>query len=458
MRFLCHLRISTLIITIGALFIFVFLFQLLLEFNYIKEDSTSEKTGPINHVLMNSKMNEVKHPVILWWTPFTGEGYVLKTCRDKKCFFTEDRTFQSHPLIKAMMFYGSKFDVMDLPLPRNGSRIHWALLHEESPKNTPVLSHAAALRLFNFTSTFSRHSHSPLTLQYLRDADILRDMKYFVPTETKNRLLQELAPVAYIQSDCSTPLERDAYVTELMKYIPVDSYGSCIQNKKLPPSLANPLESMDSDEFFHFVARYKFTLAFENAVCEDYITEKLWRPLIVGSVPVYMGSPSVKDWLPNNSSAIIAADFKSPQDLAEYLLSINKDDNMYNSFLQHKLSSHDRKITNTRLLSALQSRTWGVDNDLSKINMVEYFECFVCQRVNNEHTFPSVANISHYDCPRPLSPLTGLENPENWWVDQWHTGNCEAEVLKYFVDTRRNTYSSDEFYEEVKRLLFEGKC
>lgn len=54
------------------------------------------------------------------------------------------------------------------------------------------------------------------------------------------------------------------------------------------------MDSMTSDEFLHFVARYKFTLAFENAVCEDYITEKLWRPLTVGSVPIYWGSPSVQ--------------------------------------------------------------------------------------------------------------------------------------------------------------------
>jgi len=58
--------------------------------------------------------------------------------------------------------------------------------------------------------------------------------------------------------------------------------------------LTDPMENLDSDEFFHFVARYKFTLSFENAVCDDYITEKLWRPLVVGSVPIYMGSPSVR--------------------------------------------------------------------------------------------------------------------------------------------------------------------
>jgi len=42
------------------------------------------------------------------------------------------------------------------------------------------------------------------------------------------------------------------------------------------------------------VGKYKFTIAFENAICDDYITEKLWRPLIVGSVPIYYGSPSFK--------------------------------------------------------------------------------------------------------------------------------------------------------------------
>jgi len=52
--------------------------------------------------------------------------------------------------------------------------------------------------------------------------------------ERKNELLSQLAPVLYIHSDCSTPLERDAYATELMKYIPIDSYGKCVQNRNLP--------------------------------------------------------------------------------------------------------------------------------------------------------------------------------------------------------------------------------
>lgn len=53
------------------------------------------------------------------------------------------------------------------------------------------------------------------------------------------------------------------------------------------------LSTLDTDEFSKFVARYKFVIAYENSICNDYITEKLWRPLILGVVPIYFGAPNV---------------------------------------------------------------------------------------------------------------------------------------------------------------------
>ena len=35
--------------------------------------------------------------------------------------------------------------------------------------------------------------------------------------------------------------------------------------------------------------QYWFYLAFENSICNDYITEKLWRTLQTQTVPVVMG-------------------------------------------------------------------------------------------------------------------------------------------------------------------------
>ena len=51
---------------------------------------------------------------------------------------------------------------------------------------------------------------------------------------------------------------------------------------------------MMKEEFLKIQAQYKFSFATENALCTDYITEKLWRALTVGSVPVVLGSNRIK--------------------------------------------------------------------------------------------------------------------------------------------------------------------
>ena len=59
-------------------------------------------------------------------------------------------------------------------------------------------------------------------------------------------------------------------------------------------SLRDPLDGMFHEDFYKVLAQYKFTITFENAVCNDYVTEKFWRPFKVGSVPIVFGSPKIK--------------------------------------------------------------------------------------------------------------------------------------------------------------------
>lgn len=54
------------------------------------------------------------------------------------------------------------------------------------------------------------------------------------------------------------------------------------------------LSKIDSPEFYKFISKYKFVISYENSVCNDYITEKLWRPLIIVTVPIYFGSPTIQ--------------------------------------------------------------------------------------------------------------------------------------------------------------------
>lgn len=270
---------------------------------------------------------------------------------------------------------GTDFSINSLPLPRKDYH-DWALFHEESPKNNYKLFHEPIITLFNHTATFSRHSHLPLTTQYLEGVEVLKSLRYMIPLQMKNSLRKKLAPLVYVQSDCNPPSDRDSYVRELMCHIEVDSYGECLHNRDLPQHLRNPT-AMNDGNFYKILAQYKFILAFENAICEDYITEKLWRPLKLGVVPVYFGSPSIVDWLPSNKSAILVSRFSHPRELAHYIKTLDTNDQEYESYLQWKLKGD---ISNPRLLTAMKERKWGVQ-DTTQDSYIDTFECMVCNRV-----------------------------------------------------------------------------
>ncbi|XP_020288118.1 alpha-(1,3)-fucosyltransferase 10 isoform X2 [Pseudomyrmex gracilis] len=378
-------------------------------------------------------------PIILWWTPF-GSDTQIKTCGNARCYLTHNRTFETNVRLKSILFYGSNFRVYDLPNWRSNV-ITWGLFHEESPRNNPILVHEKALNLFNYSSTFSRFSNVPLTLLDLPDLETL------------------IAPVLYIQSDCDTASDRDYYVLELMKHIRVDSYGACINNARLDDRLRNNyLDKLNNHEFLSFVAEYKFTIAFENAICDDYITEKLWRPLIVGSVPIYYGSPSFKDWLPNDKSAVSILDFASPVTLATFLHELLRNDSAYEEYLSHKLNNHEYRVTNKRLLNVLEKRPSKVPNEFG--NYVDKFECFVCEQVQNTHKSQEISIVTRrqYDCPLPKDPIKrDKSSKRNWWKEQWNIEKCGAKLLHHYVI---NNISIDvnHFNEQKMNMYDNNKC
>ncbi|XP_043604040.1 alpha-(1,3)-fucosyltransferase 10 isoform X1 [Bombus pyrosoma] len=388
-------------------------------------------------------------PIILWWTPF-GNDEKLRDCGNYQCYFISNRSFQYHKQIKSFLFYGSNFRINDLPKWKS-DEIPWGLLHEESPRNNPILVQQETLNLFTYSSTFSRFSDVPLTLADLPGITELLDRKYFVSTKEKTRLIYErnLAPLLYIQSDCDTASNRDIYVAELMKYIRIDSYGECLNNAQLEKRLKeNYLEILNSEDFLSFIANYKFTIAFENAVCDDYITEKLWRPLIVGSIPIYYGSPSFKDWLPNNMSAISILDFKDPVNLAKFLYNLSNNEIEYNKYLSHKLIDN-YEIENERLRKALERKEEWLSNEFG--NYVEEFECFVCKSIYQPRK-TKIVNKKHYNCPLPKNPLTNKTDHSNWWTKQWTLEKCGAKILSYHM--KNNLTINEENFESDKMKLF----
>ncbi|XP_060065638.1 alpha-(1,3)-fucosyltransferase 10-like [Ylistrum balloti] len=411
--------------------------------------STWKKT---KHRGINVAKNTPQHPVLVWWAPVSGMKDHLITCDGKQCDVSVKRGLKHDPSVRAFLFYGTEFEFSQLPLPRFPHHL-WALEHDESPKNNDfIFSHEEVLSLFNFTSTFKRESSYPLATMALPSVEWLKSMEFFLTANQKNNLQNEkrLAPVVFVHSDCNVPSGRDTYLKLLQKYVKVDVYGRCHANKKLPDHLQG-MEKYQDKAFFRFLAQYKFAFAFENAVCDDYMTEKLWRPLHLGVVPIVFGSPKVKEFLPSEKSALVVEDFSSVRNLGKTITLLDENDYIYEEYTSFKREG----ITNENLLKILKDREWsvsGMDRSKKFHNHFSGFECFMCGKIHenihreNERKPPvmSVARKDHYGCPRPKNfNDQGQYVENNKGYDSVYTKSLyNAVAFRHFYDTNNITYTN----------------
>jgi hypothetical protein len=126
-------------------------------------------------------------------------------------------------------------------------------------------------------------------------------------------------------SNCQ-PKRRLKYYEELKSHYPIEAFGSCVEKK------CDKNEHCESDQS-HLALFY---LAFESQTCTDYITEKFWRALYYGMIPIVLG-PSKQSYLDLGvppSAFIHIDDFKSAVDLAAYLHRISNDYFLYREHFQ----------------------------------------------------------------------------------------------------------------------------
>lgn len=161
-----------------------------------------------------------------------------------------------------------------------------------------------------------------------------------------------------------------------------------------------------------------------------------------------------QDWLPNNKSAILVRDYETPKDLVDYLNELNNDDDLYNSYLKHKITG---EIDNQFLLNEIKKRNWVIDKENAEdVHFFEAFECFLCDEIDNEY---GVNSGLVYNCPDLISPLTKQVNVTNWWNDFWREGRCQAHLLrKYIADRSIKKITQDMFEIETRRLINDGLC
>ena len=78
---------------------------------------------------------------------------------------------------------------------------------------------------------------------------------------------------------------------------------------------------------------YKFYLSFENSVCLDYVTEKVFRWSDYDVVPVVYGFGHENLGIPPDAY-INLLNFESLKDLADYLMYLDSNDTAYNEYFR----------------------------------------------------------------------------------------------------------------------------
>lgn len=73
-----------------------------------REELTQIQAFPASAALTDeeSPVSEGLHPIIVWWSPLTGELGRLGECGNNKCYFTVNKSYHSHPATQAFLFYG----------------------------------------------------------------------------------------------------------------------------------------------------------------------------------------------------------------------------------------------------------------------------------------------------------------------------------------------------------------
>ena len=253
--------------------------------------------------------------LLIWMWPW-GEKLDL-TCskvKYKGCRLTDDKSLYQEA--HGVLFHHSDIygNLENLPSEPRPWFQKWIWMNWEPPTFIPKLP--GLDNLINLTCCYRSDSHIPAPYGYVLPQT--SEVESF-QLPTKDKL------VCWIVSHWNDELKRVQYYNELKEHIQVDLYGKAFDKK------------VDKQNYGNIVSSCKFYLSFENSQHTDYITEKLFNPLAMGTVPVVLGTSreNYENLVPGDSF-IHVDDFSTPKELAERLLQLDQDTTEYMRFFDWK--------------------------------------------------------------------------------------------------------------------------
>lgn len=138
---------------------------------------------------------------------------------------------------------------------------------------------------------------------------MIKYLESYADNEMLRLVKSKQKSAAWFVSHCNAYSNRDGLVRKLQQFADVDIYGKC-------GTLSCKRWSNECDEMLN--TTYRFYLAFENSLCMDYLTEKVYDTINHLVIPVIYSGADISRFLPPRSY-IDADKFRSVEDLAVFL-------------------------------------------------------------------------------------------------------------------------------------------
>ena len=231
---------------------------------------------------------------LIWYSNHVEDGYAVPA--------------RSHPHQKYIIF-------LHQPLSQN--------LFLTSNRSWPELGGRTTASQFDWLLSY--HKLSDILYTYSRGS-----AETFAPPPVNLSTRNLFAPVSWAARKCQDR-PRIRFVEDFMRHVEVDSFGDCLHTRDWPTGMSYPMQ-------YDHLANYKFYLALEAAVCEDYVSERYWLALERGSVPIVWAAPNFTEkFAPTRRSIIDVQDFDEDAGrVAQYVKYLHGNDTAYAEYLEWK--------------------------------------------------------------------------------------------------------------------------
>ena len=267
----------------------------------------------------NGQVNISNQTIKITW--FRKPQWLPSSFNFSQCDFTNCAlSYNSSDMDKShAVIFHNRFLSKVVPKKRNGQI--WIIWTLESPANDGDLTEKWRKEM-DWSATYRTDSDIYVQrMLKLRDKPIVRNYSEIFRKKTKL--------VSWAVSNCKTPSKRRKYVEELKKYIDIDIYGRCGENNDFCKKKTN------MECHAHLSSDYKFYLGFENSLCKDYLTEKVFNNFLDNNNMIYVarGAPNLHEFIPKNT-VIYTSNFRSPKHLAQFLIKLGSNETEYTSYLR----------------------------------------------------------------------------------------------------------------------------